>query len=252
MLCWSSASDVVVTVVGARRHDRSARRPSGFGIVAGDAVGARLVRGAGQRQERQLAGTSSPLPGIRRTVGDSGSSACSGTNTVPPPFVTRSKPWSKNWPKNVNIELNGADRPTSGASLPMKQVASGRPSRGIHPIRATAAGLVVGLIDDDVADECVGPSRRRCPWSGCSSSTGWAAAAGAVEIDALALAIDRFGHTREDRVRSAEIGLAGGQVVHRTVDGAQAEWQAALVDLSWCLDRTARHRRSGPRRSGSA
>ncbi len=34
-----------------------------------------------------------------------------------PPLVTRSRPWSKNWPKSVNQELNGADRPTSGADV---------------------------------------------------------------------------------------------------------------------------------------
>ena len=45
----------------------------------------------------------------------SGSSGCSGMKTVPlPPLVTRSRPWSKNWPKNVIHELNGADRPASG------------------------------------------------------------------------------------------------------------------------------------------
>ena len=36
----------------------------------------------------------------------------SGMNTVPlPPLVMRSRPWSKNWPKNVIHELNGADSP---------------------------------------------------------------------------------------------------------------------------------------------
>ncbi|MOA48149.1 hypothetical protein D3C78_1708540 [compost metagenome] len=32
-----------------------------------------------------------------------------------PPLVTRSRPWSKNWPKKVMKALNGADRPSSGA-----------------------------------------------------------------------------------------------------------------------------------------
>ena len=39
-----------------------------------------------------------------------------------PPLVTRSRPWSKNWPKNVIQELNGAERPTSGAEFGMKSV----------------------------------------------------------------------------------------------------------------------------------
>ena len=42
--------------------------------------------------------------------------------TVPlPPLVVRSRPWSKNWPKSVNHELYGADRPTSGAMFGMKK-----------------------------------------------------------------------------------------------------------------------------------
>ena len=58
-----------------------------------------------------------------RAVGDgsySGSSGWSGTSTVPlPPLPTRSSPWSKNWPKIVNQELNGADRPSSGDTFEM-------------------------------------------------------------------------------------------------------------------------------------
>ncbi|MOA01739.1 hypothetical protein D3C78_1211610 [compost metagenome] len=45
---------------------------------------------------------------------NSGSSGCSGMKMVPePPLVTRSRPWSKNCPKNVIQELNGADKPAS-------------------------------------------------------------------------------------------------------------------------------------------
>ncbi len=50
---------------------------------------------------------------------NSGSSGCKGMMTVPPPLVTRSRPWSKNWPKNANIRLNGADRPKSGVMFGM-------------------------------------------------------------------------------------------------------------------------------------
>src|SRR5437764_4761267 len=56
------------------------------------------------------------LPGTKR-----GSSGCNGMTTVPlPPFVTRSRPWSKNCPKNVNIRLNGAPRPKLGVMFGMK------------------------------------------------------------------------------------------------------------------------------------
>ena len=76
------------------------------------------------------------LPGT-----NSGSSSLSGIITVPPPLVVRSRPWSKNCPKIVNSELNGADSPTSGATFGIDSVplASGTaPS----PAAATAAGLV--------------------------------------------------------------------------------------------------------------
>ncbi|MCY1504858.1 hypothetical protein D9M68_390460 [compost metagenome] len=36
-----------------------------------------------------------------------------------PPLATRSRPWSKNWPKKVMKALNGADRPSSGAVFGM-------------------------------------------------------------------------------------------------------------------------------------
>src|SRR3954447_15856267 len=60
----------------------------------------------------------------------SGSSAFSGMITVPPDLGTRSSPWSKNWPKNVNIRLNGADRPKSGVVFGMK----------IEPVSNAASG----------------------------------------------------------------------------------------------------------------
>ncbi len=48
-------------------------------------------------------------------VTNSGSSVCSGMMTeLFPPLVTRSRPWSKNWPKKVIHELKPGDRPMSG------------------------------------------------------------------------------------------------------------------------------------------
>ena len=75
---------------------------------------ARLVGGPGQHHEA-VGGRSSAVPKAPSAPAISGSSGCSGMNTVPlPPFSTRSRPWSKNWPKNMNHGLNGADRPSSG------------------------------------------------------------------------------------------------------------------------------------------
>src|SRR4051794_7620973 len=70
-----------------------------------------------------LSGTSSPvlaLPSGPRVR--SGSSARSGTKTVPPLLNVWSTPWSKNWPKNVNHELNGGERPTSVVTFGMNSV----------------------------------------------------------------------------------------------------------------------------------
>src|SRR3954470_10847273 len=52
----------------------------------------------------------------------SGSSARSGTKTVPPLLNVWSTPWSKNCPKNVNHELYGGERPTSVVTFGMKSV----------------------------------------------------------------------------------------------------------------------------------
>ena len=58
------------------------------------------------------------LPGT-----NSGSSGFNGMMTKPlPPLFTRSRPWSKNWPKNVNTRLKGAERPKSGVMFGMKNV----------------------------------------------------------------------------------------------------------------------------------
>ena len=72
---------------------------------AEDAVGAGQV--GGPRQHHEV--------GRAALVRTADRPAASGMNTVPlPPLFTRSRPWSKNWPKKVNQELNGADRPASG------------------------------------------------------------------------------------------------------------------------------------------
>jgi len=89
---------------------------------------------------------------------------------VAPPLTVWSTPWSKNWPKKVNTELYGGDRPTSVVTLGMNSAwcdgtqLAGTPSTGGtavgsgsvvqgnspgfpwvrtgNPAAATAAGLV--------------------------------------------------------------------------------------------------------------
>ncbi|MCY1411684.1 hypothetical protein D9M68_672740 [compost metagenome] len=84
----------------------------------------------------------------------SGSSGISGMKMVPLlPLETRSRPWSKNWPKKVNQELKGAESPSSGVVLGMKKTSRSSgvlkmPSRpGLRtgaapPLASTAAGLL--------------------------------------------------------------------------------------------------------------
>src|SRR3954465_15845069 len=87
--------------------------------------------------------TSSPvlaLPSGPRVT--SGSSACSGTKTALPLLTVWSTPWSKNWPKNVNIELYGGERPTSVVTFGMNSVLCD----GVQPAGTPAAGgTAVGL-----------------------------------------------------------------------------------------------------------
>src|SRR3954465_8144504 len=72
--------------------------------------------------------------------GRSGPSARSGTKTVLPLLTVWSTPWSKNWPKNVNHELYGGERPTSVVTFGMKRVlpvgvhSSGSPGVVIEPV----------------------------------------------------------------------------------------------------------------------
>ena len=91
------------------------------------------------------------LPGTK-----SGSSGCNGMMTVPlPPFGTRSRPWSKNCPKNTNIRLNGAERPKSGVMLGMKsapELGSGgvgsEQTKPPEPHGFAAAAAAAGLAAD--------------------------------------------------------------------------------------------------------
>ena len=144
----------------------------------------------------------------RRT---SGSSGCSGMNTVPPPLVTRSRPWSKNCPKSVNIELNGAERPTSGATFGMNSVPVLRHLRGL-----TGGGdrgrVGRGLVHDQVAGHARAGVDDRSRLLGVAG-----AAVGAAEL--------RRRRPREDGVGCAELLLAGDQVVAGAVDGPQAPGQ---------------------------
>ena len=71
---------------------------------------------------RWLAGRSSAVPSLWSGPAISGSSAFSGTKTVPPPLTVWSTPWSKNWPNSVNIELYGGERPTSVVTFGMNSV----------------------------------------------------------------------------------------------------------------------------------
>ncbi|MNM81929.1 hypothetical protein D3C81_939460 [compost metagenome] len=76
------------------------------------------------------------LPGT-----NNGSSGCSGMNTVPePPLVTRSRPWSKNWPKKVIHWLKGAVRPASGLTFGSKKVSNVEPSVRV-PVTTCAPAL---------------------------------------------------------------------------------------------------------------
>src|SRR3954454_9747515 len=84
-----------------------------------------------------LSGTSSPVLGLPSGPSvRSGSSARSGTKTVPPLLNVWSTPWSKNGPKNVNSELYGGDRPTSVVTFGMNSVLCD----GVQPAGTPGAG----------------------------------------------------------------------------------------------------------------
>src|SRR4051794_34680808 len=103
------------------------------------------------------AGTSSPVPAlpsgptVRR-----GSSALSGTNTVPWSLTVWSTPWSKNWPKKVNSELQGGDRPTSVVTLGMNSVwCDGTQPAGTPATGGTAGGAGAVVQGNSPGVSCV-------------------------------------------------------------------------------------------------
>ena len=80
---------------------------------------------------------------------------------LPPFLVIRSRPWSKNWPKNVKKLLDGADRPLSGVMLGMNRLC-GRPGI-VDPLLEALVG-VARLPNVDVvggAHHAVGAGERR-------------------------------------------------------------------------------------------
>ena len=178
---------------------------------------------------RWLGGRSSPLPRMWSGPAISGSSALSGTNTVPlPPLVILSRPWSKNWPKIVNSELNGGERPTSVVTFGMSRVscAGTQPTGAVATAGADRArddALVAlgpdgeagggdrgrvrrGLVDDQVADRARLGVERRCRSSARTTSRPAAAERGR---RASASTEHRGGQARERLVGGAEGLLAG-------------------------------------------
>ena len=57
------------------------------------------------------------LPAMRSGPAISGSSALSGTKTVPPLLTVWSTPWSKNWPKSVNMRVVRRREPDVGGDV---------------------------------------------------------------------------------------------------------------------------------------
>src|SRR5439155_26034266 len=96
-----------------------------------------------------------------------------GTNTVPPLFTVWSTPWSKNWPKNVNHELYGGDRPVSVVMFGMNSVlCDGVQPSGTPSTCGTAVGS--GSVVHGTAVALVLCERCGCPDA--------ATAAGFVEV----------------------------------------------------------------------
>src|SRR3954454_3849909 len=75
----------------------------------------------------------------------SGSSWRSGTKTVPPLLKVWSTPWSKNWPKNVNSELYGGDRPTSVVTFGMNRVLCDGVQPAGTPTTGGTGGVTLGV-----------------------------------------------------------------------------------------------------------
>ena len=189
----------------------------------------------------------------------SGSSARSGTKTVAPLLTVWSTPWSKNCPKNVNIELYGGERPTSVVTFGMKSVlcfgvqpagSPGRdgasPSRRVGIARERAGGRVLRadrmagsrdrgrvrrrLVDDQVAHD----ARRRVEdgallllVAGRRDRGGSGPACG----HALGIAEARCRQAREQLIRGGETLAPREEVVARAVDGPQAVRREPVRDL---------------------
>ena len=188
-------------------------------IVAGDAVGARLVRGPGQGQEASSGGTSSPVPGSRRPVGDQRVVGLQGHEhrAAALGHEVQAVIEELTEEREHRVERGGQ---TDVWCLVADEAGTGRPSR-----RSLGCGdrsrVGLGLIDDDVADESwvrVGDDALGLLVARRRDLRCWA---GTVEIDGLALEVDRCGHTREngDPPRRSGSGQASGGL--GAVDGAQ-------------------------------
>src|SRR4051794_7415112 len=81
----------------------------------------------------------------------SGSSGRSGTKTVEPLLTVWSTPWSKNCPKNVKIELNGGDRPTSVVTFGMKSVLCAGVQKSGLPFGSAGPGSPPGAHGSELA-----------------------------------------------------------------------------------------------------
>ena len=161
--------------------------PRGVGVVASwtSSGGARTPSGPGWSWARVStmkacdAGTSSQCfaCGVPQLVPAmpsgptvrSGSSAASGTNTVSPVLTVWSTPWSKNWPKKVNTELNGGERPTSVVMFGMNSVGAAACSPPGCLVRRRSAGRRSG--QRERGRSCTAPPWRRdsarAPGAGC-------------------------------------------------------------------------------------
>ena len=136
---------------GRRRRRRRAMRRRGPG----------WFWAAGQHHEAPgSAATSSAVPSDAVGAGgSSGSSALSGTKTVPPPFTVWSTPWSKNWPKNVNRLVVRRREADVGGHVRDEQRLVRRHAAGGQPVGGSPAAS---------ARWCTG-TRPGCP--GCAPGT---------------------------------------------------------------------------------
>ena len=141
-----------------------AGRPGATGATCRSGSGRRTASsGWSPRRRRSIAGVrimQRAAAAGRRRAGDAVGAGNSGSSAVErhedraaPPLLTRSRPWSKNWPNSVNHELYGADRPTSVATLGMKQPFPSSSAGGVGTGRGHGRRRVRwGLVHDQVAD----------------------------------------------------------------------------------------------------